>query len=130
MSPALLACTASPQPGFTTTTVVSASPATSTSTWPTPTVSMSTQVAAGRVEHPGRLRGGHGQTAEVAAGGHRADEDVVVEGVVAHPHPVAQDGTTGERRRRVDGEHPDARGPAARAWPMSALVSVDLPAPG
>ena len=37
--PALLACTASPQPGLTTTTVVSAAPATSTSTWPTPTVS-------------------------------------------------------------------------------------------
>src|SRR5690606_15381708 len=43
MSPALLACTASPQPGLTTTIVVSACPATSTSTWPTPTVSSSTQ---------------------------------------------------------------------------------------
>ena len=42
ISPALLACTASPQPGLTTTTVVSAFPATSTSTWPTPTVSSST----------------------------------------------------------------------------------------
>ena len=39
MRPALFACTESPQPGFTTTTVVSALPAISTSTWPTPTVS-------------------------------------------------------------------------------------------
>ena len=40
--PALFACTESPQPGFTTTTVVSALPAISTSTWPTPTVSTRT----------------------------------------------------------------------------------------
>ena len=39
-SPAFAACTASPHPGFTTTTVVSAWPAISTSTCPTPTVSM------------------------------------------------------------------------------------------
>ena len=38
----MFACTPSPQPGFTTTTVVSAFPAISTSTWPTPTVSTST----------------------------------------------------------------------------------------
>ena len=37
--PALFACTLSPQPGLTTTTVVSALPAISTSTCPTPTVS-------------------------------------------------------------------------------------------
>jgi magnesium-transporting ATPase (P-type) len=43
MSPALLAWTASPQPGLTTTTVVSAAPATSTSTCPTPTVSTTVQ---------------------------------------------------------------------------------------
>ena len=42
MRPALFACTESPQPGFTTTTVVSALPAISTSTWPTPTVSTKT----------------------------------------------------------------------------------------
>ena len=41
-SPAFAACTSSPQPGFTTTTVVSAWPAISTSTWPTPTVSTTT----------------------------------------------------------------------------------------
>ena len=42
MRPALFACTVSPHPGFTTTTVVSASPAISTSTCPTPTVSITT----------------------------------------------------------------------------------------
>ena len=41
--PALAACTLSPQPGLTTTTVVSALPATSTSTCPTPTVSTTIQ---------------------------------------------------------------------------------------
>ena len=41
-SPALWAWTASPAPGFSTTTVVSADPAISTSTCPTPTVSTST----------------------------------------------------------------------------------------
>ena len=40
--PALLAWTASPQPGLSTTIVVSAWPTTSTSTWPTPTVSSNT----------------------------------------------------------------------------------------
>ena len=63
------------------------------------------QVVADRGQQAGRLRGGHGQAAQVAPGGHRADEDVVVEGVVAHAHPVAQDGAAGERRRRVDGQH-------------------------
>ena len=43
ISPALFAWMASPQPGFTTTTVVSAAPAMSVSTWPTPTVSTTTQ---------------------------------------------------------------------------------------
>ena len=43
ISPALLAWTASPHPGLTTTSVVSAWPTTSTSTWPTPTVSRTTQ---------------------------------------------------------------------------------------
>ena len=119
--PALLACTASPQPGFTTTTVVSAAPATSTSTWPTPTVSIRTHGQPDGVEHPHGLEGGQREAAEVAAGGHRADEHAVVGGVVGHAHPVAEDGAAGERRRRVDGEHGDrvARRPrdaAAARW--------------
>ena len=64
-------------------------------------------VAAGRVEHPQRLRRRPGQPAEVAAGGHRADVDLAVERVVLHPHPVAEQGAAGERRRRVDGEYAD-----------------------
>ena len=64
-------------------------------------------VEADDVEHPGRLGGGHGQATEVPPGGHRADEHVVVERVVAHADPVAEDRPTGERRRRVDGQHAD-----------------------
>ena len=56
--PALFACTASPQPGFTTTTVVSAAPAISTSTWPTPTVSIEDPRPADGVEDADRLEGG------------------------------------------------------------------------
>ena len=106
--PALLACTASPQPGLTTTTVVSVSPATSTSTWPTPTVSTTTKSKPDGVEDPDGLGGGQRQAAEVAPGGHGADEHVVVQGVVAHPDAVAEDGTAGEGRGRVDGEDGDA----------------------
>ena len=43
----------------------------------------------------------------MAAGGHRADVDVAVEGVVLHPHPVAEQRAAGERRGRVDREHAD-----------------------
>ena len=55
-SPAFAACTASPHPGFTTTTVVSACPAISTSTCPTPTVSITIHGLPDRVEHAHRLR--------------------------------------------------------------------------
>ena len=64
-------------------------------------------VAAGGVQHPDRLRRGPGQAAEVAAGGHRADVDAGVGGVVLHPDPVAEQRAAGERRRRVDGQHAD-----------------------
>ena len=73
-------------------------------------------VAAGGVEHPQRLRRRPGQPAEVAAGGHRADVDARVGGVLLHPDPVAEQRAAGERRGRVDGEHADplARLAAAR----------------
>ena len=99
ISPALLACTLSPHPGLTTTTVVSALPATSTSTWPTPTVSTQHQPVPEGVEQPNRLGRGERQPAEVAARGHRADEHPVVGGVVLHAHPVAEDRPARERRR-------------------------------
>ena len=43
----------------------------------------------------------------MSAAGHRPDEHALVGRVLAHPHPVAEQGTAGERRRGVDGEHPD-----------------------
>ena len=65
------------------------------------------------VEQADRLRRGQGQPAEVAAGGHRADEHAGVGGVVLHADPVAEDRPAGERRRGVDSEHGDllAEGP-------------------
>ena len=129
----MLAWMASPHPGLTTTMVVSVAAATSTSCWPTPTVSTSTTGTPTADEHPDGIGHGHSQTAEVAPGGHGADEDLVVEGVVLHPDPVAQDGPARERRRRIDGQHrhlvaavePTRPGPA-----ISWSVRVDLPAPG
>ena len=64
-------------------------------------------VAAGRVQHPQRLRRRPGQAAEVAPRGHRPDVDARVGGVVLHPDPVAEQGAAGERRGRVDREHAD-----------------------
>ncbi len=56
-------------------------------------------------EDPEGVGDGGGQATQVAAGGHRPDEDLLVEGVVLHPDPVAQDGAAGEGRRRVDGQY-------------------------
>ena len=60
-----------------------------------------------RVEQADRLRRRERQPAEVAAGGHRADEHAGVGGVVLHAHAVAEDRPARERRRRVDREHRD-----------------------
>ena len=81
--------------------------ATSISDWPTPTVSSSTMSKPAASKHPQRLRRGHRQPAEVAAGGHRPDVDPGVQRVRLHPHPVAEQGTAGERRARIDGQHAD-----------------------
>ena len=108
----------SPQPGVTTTAVVSAADAMSTSIWPTPTVSMMTTPKPGRAEHPHGVGHGQREAAQVAPGGHGADEDGRVQRVLAHAHPVAQDGPAAERRGRIDGQHRHLRhrlGPAARA---------------
>ena len=61
------------------------------------------QVTLARRDIPGR----EGKTAEMASGGHRSDEHSGIGGVILHPHAVAENGTTGERRRRIDGEHRD-----------------------
>ena len=147
-SPALLACIESPHPGFTTTTVVSAADATSTSTWPTPTVSTITTgmpAAASTRTASGTARDRPPRWPRVAI---ERMNTPVVEGVVLHAHPVAEDGPAGERRRRVDGQDahlPPAASPVHRrrtsrarttARPglrTSAIrpsVRVDLPAPG
>ena len=97
----------SPIPGATSTSVVSASEAISSSDCPTPDGLDQHDVAAGRVQHPQRLRGRPRQPAEVPAGGHRPDVDAAVAGVVLHPDAVAEQRTAGERGRRVDGEHAD-----------------------
>ena len=77
-------------------------------------------VAARRVQHPDRLRGGPGQAAQVAAGGHGADVDARVGGVLRHPHPVAEQRAAGERRGRVDGQHAD---------PLALPAGTRSPAP-
>ena len=88
--------------------MVSASPAISTSLWPTPTVSTSTTSQPAASSTRSACGVAPRQPAEVTARGHRADVDVAVEGVVLHPHPVAEQGAAGERRRRVDRQHADA----------------------
>ena len=51
----------------------------------------------GGVEDAHRFGDGEGETTQVAAARHRPDEDAGVGGVALHPHPVAEDGTAGER---------------------------------
>ena len=93
--PALLACMESPQPGVTTTTVVSAAEAISTSICPTPTVSTITTAHPGRAEQADGVGDGQGQPAQVPPGGHGADEHGRVERVLAACAP----GRPGWRRR-------------------------------
>ncbi|MPM13864.1 hypothetical protein SDC9_60224 [bioreactor metagenome] len=64
-------------------------------------------VEAGGVEDPQCLGSGGGQAAEMAAGRHRPDVDVGIEGVLLHPDPVAEHRATGERGGRVDRQHAD-----------------------
>ncbi len=95
---------------------MSAIPAISTSDCPTPTVSTSTTSKPSRVQHPQRLRRRPGQSTQMTARRHRADEDPGVGRVVLHPHPVTQQRATGERRRRIDRQYADplARCPVRR----------------
>ena len=51
-------------------------------------------------------------------------------GVVLHPDPVAEQRAAGERRRRVDGQHADPLAARRGRPPTSAEVVVDLPTPG
>src|SRR3954449_11664123 len=107
MMPAFAAWMPSPNPGARTSSVVSASDAISTSAWPTPTVSTrarsrragsgnrnacgtAAEGAAGELQPPQRRRDGRREAAELAAGGHRPDEDVGVGRVILHPHAVTE----------------------------------------
>ena len=127
--PALLAWTASPHPGFTTTTVVSAAPATSTSTWPTPTVSISTH------GHPvaSRVR-----TASMVASDSPPRWPRVAMERMKTPSSVAWSAMRTRSPRIAPPEKGDegsmastaASTSAARITRRSAFVSVDFPAPG
>ena len=128
--PALTAWIASPMPGASSTSVVSARLATSTSAWPDADGLDEHDVAAGALQHPHRLRGGRGEPAEVAAAGHRPDVDARVGGVVLHADPVAEDRAAGERAGRVDREHADPVALRPGSARTSSLVVVDLPTPG
>ena len=128
--PALAAWIRRPCPGASSTSVVSASAGDLDLALPDADGLDEHHVAAGGVEHPQRLRRRPGQPAEVAAGGHRADVDARVGGVVLHPDPVAEQRAAGERRGRVDGEHADPLARRPRARVTSAEVEVDLPTPG
>ena len=65
------------------------------------------ELLAGRIEKEQRLQRGLGQPAQVAAGSHRADEDLGVEEVVGEPDAVAEEGPLRERARGIDRDHAD-----------------------
>ena len=136
----MLACRESPQPGVTTTTVVSQAEATSTSIWPTPTVSTSTT---GIPAAPSTRSASGTASARPPRWPRVAIErmnTLGVGGVVLHADPVAQDGAAAERRGGVDGEDGDlvdrlgrpaaVPGQPPRATVISRSQSVDFPAPG
>jgi hypothetical protein len=129
ISPALLACTASPHPGFTTTTVVSLWPTTSTSTWPTPTVSSSTQGNPAAVST---------RTASGAATARPPRWPRVAIDRMNTPSSSAWSPMRTRSPRIAPPENGEdgsiastaTRSPADRTVVTSALVSVDFPAPG
>src|SRR4051794_20129011 len=127
MIPALSACTSSPAPGTSVTMEMSAVRTISTSSCPTPTVSMTTTslpaasstsaasgleaaaALAGGAEHRRRVGGGGGEPAEMAAGGHAADEHAGIGRMRLHPQPVAQHGAAAEGAGGIDGENANRR---------------------
>ena len=125
--PALFACTPSPHPGFTTTTVVSAAPRSR------PPPDRRRPSRRGSTASPAasstrmRLRRRERETAEVTAGGHRADEHARVGGVVLHADAVTEDRAAAERAGRVDREHADLVAVGARCEPTSAIGERRLP---
>ncbi len=86
-------------------------------------------VERGRERLRGRAGGGR-EPAEPLAGGHRADEDVAVGGVVLDPRPVAEQRAAAALRGRVDREHGDrlAARRATRAAARTAASTCRRPA--
>ena len=130
MMPALIACTSSPMPGTSTTTVTCARPAISTSSCPTPTVSMRTKSLPAASSRRAMSAGGAGQAAERAARGHGADEDAGVGVVLLHADAVAEDGAAGDAAARDRRPRSPPCCLPARSARASASTSVLLPAPG
>ena len=124
--PALAACTPSPMPGASGTTVVSAAPATSTSLWPDADGLDEHDVEPGGVEHAHPPAASPRRAPPGARARPSADEDAGIGGVVLH----ADRGRRAVRRRRTATRgrprHADAR-PRARYARTSADVDVDFP---
>ena len=72
-------------------------------------------VLAGGVEHQRCVARGAGETAEMPARRHAADEHAGVARVRLHPHPIAQHGAAGERAGGIDRDDADGAGPSAAA---------------
>ena len=107
ITPAFSACTESPEPGISASTIVSAWSMMSISAWPDADGLDQHVLLAGRVHQQHGLQGRLGQAAERAAARHRADVDALVEEVVREPDAVAEQGALGERAGGIDGQHAD-----------------------
>ena len=128
--PAFAAWTASPQPGFSTTRVVSHASVISTSAWPTPTVSMIDDVVADGIEDPDGLGRGQRQAPEMSSRRHGTDEHALVGGV----RPASERGRRAALRPRTGstdrspGPRPSCR-PAVHARRVGRSAWT-CPAPG
>ena len=59
----------------------------------------------GRGEHTNGLGNSQCETTEMPSCRHRPDEHGRVERVITHPHPITENRSSAEWRRRVDGQH-------------------------
>ena len=130
MMPALIACTSSPMPGTSTTTVTCARRGDLDFVLTHADGFDEHVVFAGGVHQQRQVGGGARQAAEAAARGHGADEDAGVGVVLLHADAVAQNGAAGDAAGGIDRD--DARRvlPSRRSAAASASTSVLLPAPG
>jgi hypothetical protein len=115
MMPALMACTSSPSPGGQTTMLLSAKVADLHFRLAGADRLDDHHLEADGVEDVDDASGVQRQAAEVAARGHRADEDLVARAVLVHAQAVAEDGAAADRAGRIDGDDGDAA-PALREF--------------